>query len=66
MQGHPARAESSSRARGYLRDPSDPPLTETEFATLCGEMIDDEKPDMFAVIEEFGECEDGRIAGWAG
>lgn len=47
-------------------DPSDmPPLcSEEEFAALLEGMIADFAPRVFAVVQEYGERVDGRIAAW--
>lgn len=41
-----------------------PLCDEAEFAELVDEMVTDEAPRLFAVVEEFGERMDGQIAGW--
>ena len=35
-----------------------------EFTALVAEMVADEAPRLFAVVQELGEREDGRIAAW--
>ncbi|MCT2582368.1 hypothetical protein JT362_04430 [Actinophytocola sp. S1-96] len=37
---------------------------EDEFAELMKELIDEEAPRLFAVVQELGERVDGRIAAW--
>lgn len=37
---------------------------EDEFAELVAEMVADEAPRLFAVVQERGVREDGRIAAW--
>ena len=37
---------------------------ETEFTELVAEMVVDEAPRLFAVVQEYGERVDGRIAAW--
>ncbi len=45
-----------------------PPLTPlcgaAEFAELMAEMVADEAPRLFAIVQEYGERSDGRIAAW--
>lgn len=45
-----------------------PPLTPmcgaAEFTELMAEMVADEAPHLFAVVQEYGERSDGRIAAW--
>lgn len=36
----------------------------TEFAELMAEMVTDDAPKVFAVVEEYGNRFDARIAGW--
>jgi hypothetical protein len=47
-------------------DPSGrPPLCdETEFATILEGMVADNAPRVFAVVQEYGDRVDARIAGW--
>lgn len=47
-------------------DPSKlPPLCdEPEFAAILEEMVADEAPRLFAVVQEYGDRVDGRIAAW--
>ncbi|MGH3905992.1 MAG: hypothetical protein ACRDTE_17690 [Pseudonocardiaceae bacterium] len=49
-----------------MTDPAEPtPLCdEPEFAALLEEMVADEAPRLFAVVQEYGERVDGRIAAW--
>lgn len=56
--GHPLDA--------LVRDPSgDPPLCdEPEFAQLVEGMVADEAPRLFAVVQEYGDRVDARIAAW--
>lgn len=37
---------------------------ENEFAELVKDMVDEEAPRLFAVVQERGERVDGRIAAW--
>ena len=37
---------------------------ETEFAQEVAELVADEAPRLFAVVQEYGERVDGRIAAW--
>lgn len=37
---------------------------EQEFSVLVHEMVTDEAPRLFAVVQEYGERADGRIAAW--
>lgn len=48
----------------YQPDKREPLCDEEEFADLIAEMVRDEAPGLFAVVQEFGEREDGRIAAW--
>jgi hypothetical protein len=41
-----------------------PMCGEEEFAALMAEMVNDEAPRLFAVVQELGERVDGRIAAW--
>jgi hypothetical protein len=47
-------------------DPSGftPLFDEPEFAAILEEMVADEAPRLFAVVQEYGERVDGRIAAW--
>lgn len=47
-------------------DPSDvPPLCdEDEFAELIQEMVADEAPRLFAIVQEYGDRVDAHVAGW--
>lgn len=47
-------------------DPGDlsPLGDEREFAAMLEELVADEKPRLFAVVQEYGERVDGRIAAW--
>jgi len=38
--------------------------SEEEFTNLLAEMVADQAPRVFAVVQEFGERIDGRIAAW--
>ncbi|MGB9278772.1 MAG: hypothetical protein WCB57_01595 [Pseudonocardiaceae bacterium] len=54
---------------GAPKDDTDPsalaPLCgEVEFTELVDEMVADEAPRLFAVVQEYGERVDGRIAAW--
>ncbi|WP_158842208.1 hypothetical protein [Saccharothrix deserti] len=40
------------------------PLREEEFATLVHELAAAEAPWLFAIVEEYGEAEDARVAGY--
>ncbi|GAA3037196.1 hypothetical protein [Actinokineospora globicatena] len=44
--------------------PAPPVCDEPEFAALLAGAVADEAPRLFAVIEEFGERVDARIAAW--
>jgi hypothetical protein len=44
--------------------PNDTLCDENEFAELLEEMVADEAPRLFAVVQEYGERVDGRIAAW--
>ncbi len=50
----------------FVPDPSGrPPLGgEEEFAALLEGMVADNAPRVFAVVQEYGERVDARIAGW--
>jgi hypothetical protein len=48
----------------YEVETSNPLCGEEEFAELVAEMVRDEAPRLFAVVQEIGEREDGRIAAW--
>jgi hypothetical protein len=37
---------------------------EEEFAELVTKMVHDEAPRLFAVVQELGKREDGRVAAW--
>lgn len=41
-----------------------PLCDEAEFIELVDELVDDEAPRLFAVVQEYGERVDGRIAAW--
>lgn len=41
-----------------------PLCSEVEFAELIDELVADEAPRLFAVVQEYGERVDGRIAAW--
>jgi hypothetical protein len=47
-------------------DPSNvPPLCdEAEFTELIQEMVDDEAPRLFAIVQEYGDRVDAHVAGW--
>lgn len=51
-----------------LADPAPehvPPLCdEDEFTQLIEEMVADEAPRLFAIVQEYGERVDARVAGW--
>jgi hypothetical protein len=49
-----------------MPDPSSltPLCDEPEFATILQQMVADEAPRLFAVVQEYGERVDGRIAAW--
>ena len=38
---------------------------EAEFAQEINELVADEAPRLFAVVQEYGERADGRVAAWA-
>jgi len=44
--------------------PRTPLCDEAEFAELVDEMVADEAPRLFAVVQEYGKRVDGRIAAW--
>ncbi|HEY2575471.1 MAG TPA: hypothetical protein VGI74_04115 [Streptosporangiaceae bacterium] len=58
--------EAGSSLGTFPPDPSDlPPLgDERKFAALLEEAIAEEKPRLFAIVQEYGERVDGRIAAW--
>lgn len=37
---------------------------QSEYQQFVAEMIADEQPRLFAVLREFGECEDAEVAAW--
>lgn len=41
-----------------------PLCDEVEFTELVGELVAEEAPRLFAVVQEYGERVDGRIAAW--
>lgn len=41
-----------------------PLCSQAEFAELVAELVADEAPRLFAVVQEYGERVDGRIAAW--
>lgn len=47
-------------------DPSSlPPLCdEPEFTALIQEMVDEEAPKLFAIVQEYGDRVDAAVAGW--
>ncbi len=48
----------------YELETSNPLCGEEEFTALVVAMVNDEAPRLFAVVQEIGEREDGRIAAW--
>ncbi len=50
----------------FVPDPTGtPPLcSEEDFADLLEQLVADSAPRMFAVVQEYGERVDGRIAAW--
>jgi hypothetical protein len=46
------------------RDQRQPLCDEPAFAAILEEMVADEAPRLFAVVQEYGERVDGRIAAW--
>jgi hypothetical protein len=50
----------------FVIDPAElPPLCdEPEFAALLDRMVAEEAPRLFAIVQEYGERVDGRIAAW--
>jgi hypothetical protein len=48
----------------YEVDDGTPLCGEEEFTAMVTEMVNDEAPRLFAVVQELGQREDGRIAGW--
>ena len=47
-----------------MKDDIRPLGNEEEFGKLLAEMVADQAPRMFAVVQEYGERIDGRIAAW--
>jgi hypothetical protein len=47
-----------------MRDDIRPLCGEEEFTKLLAEMVADQAPRVFAVVQEYGERVDGRIAAW--
>ncbi|OXM71604.1 hypothetical protein [Amycolatopsis vastitatis] len=49
-----------------VNDPADagPLCDESEFSALIEEMVAQEAPQLFAVVQEYGERVDARIAAW--
>ena len=45
-------------------DPLPPMCGEEEFAQLMSEMVAEEAPRFFALVQELGDRVDGRIAAW--
>lgn len=45
-------------------DPLPPMCGEEEFAQLMSEMVTEEAPRFFALVQELGDRVDGRIAAW--
>lgn len=43
---------------------SKPLCGEEEFAAMVEDMVHEEAPRLFAIVQEIGEREDGRIAAW--
>jgi hypothetical protein len=41
-----------------------PVCDEAEFTELVGELVAEHAPRLFAVVQEYGERADGRIAAW--
>lgn len=58
------QGEDMSTGEIYETDISKPLCGEEEFAALVAEMVNDEAPRLFAVVQEIGEREDGQIAAW--
>jgi hypothetical protein len=50
----------------FVPDPSGltPSCDEREFAAILEQMVADEAPRLFAVVQEYGDRVDGRIAAW--
>lgn len=50
----------------FVANPSGltPLCAEPEFATILEEMVADQAPRLFAVVQEYGDRVDGRIAAW--
>lgn len=49
----------------YVDPSNEPPLCdEAEFADLIREMVEDEAPRLFAIVQEYGERVDAHVAGW--
>jgi hypothetical protein len=57
---HDERDETPGEGTG----PSTPLCDEAEFNQMVAEMVADEAPRLFAVVQEYGERVDGRIAAW--
>lgn len=47
-----------------MQDDIKPLGNEAEFSQLLAEMVADQAPRVFAVVQEYGERIDGRIAAW--
>ncbi|MGH3905496.1 MAG: hypothetical protein ACRDTE_15120 [Pseudonocardiaceae bacterium] len=67
--GSPEVADDSCHRQpldAFAPDPSDvnPLCGEEEFATLLENMVADEAPRLFAVMQVYGERVDARIAAW--
>lgn len=49
---------------GNIADSTAPPWTEDEYQRLVAELVADESPTVFAVVEDRDDRQDGRIAAW--
>lgn len=60
------RSEGDHPLDGYIPDPSGrPPLcSPAEFKAIVDEMVADAAPRVFAVVQEYGDRVDLRIAAW--
>ncbi len=54
-----ASYENNDREAGRLA-----PLTEEDFATLVDQLVADSAPHLFALVEEYGQREDGWVVAW--
>ncbi len=61
---HAGLAEVDLHAAGAIAVGRPPMCDEEMFASILDEMVADEAPRMFAIVQEYGERADARIAGW--